>query len=139
MNVPNPILKSFSSTLHFYPFGMLMPQRTFTSQSYRFGFNTQEKTDEIAGVGNHYTAEFWEYSPRVVHRWNLDPKPVVSISPYAIMQGNPIFYNDIFGDSVNVSDMLSVDKDNGTNYTQEMINSTPVTSPQGRYRTLTVP
>lgn len=59
--------------------------------------------DEIAGSGNHYTAPFWEYSPRVVHRWNTDPKPNPSISPYAIMQGNPIWYTDHKGDTVRVT------------------------------------
>jgi hypothetical protein len=42
---------------------------------YRFGFNGQEKVNEIAGVGNHNTAEFWEYDTRLGRRWNLDPKP----------------------------------------------------------------
>jgi len=70
---------------------------------YRYGFNTQEKVDEIKGPGNHYTAEFWEYDPRVVQRWNLDPKPNPSFSSYAIMQGSPIWYNDPLGDTVKVS------------------------------------
>ncbi|MEX0966860.1 MAG: hypothetical protein WD077_06455 [Bacteroidia bacterium] len=73
---------------NYYPFGMVMEDRQYTSGSYRYGYNTQEKVDEIAGAGNHYTALFWEYNPRVDHRWNLDPKPNPSISPYAIMQGN---------------------------------------------------
>jgi len=67
---------------------------------YRYGWNTQERTDEVSGSGNHYTALFWEYSPRVVQRWNLDPKPNPSFSPYAIMQGNPIWYTDHLGDTV---------------------------------------
>src|SRR5690554_6353582 len=45
----------------------------FVSRNYRYGYNTQEKVDEIAGAGNHYTAPYWEYDPRVVHRWNRDP------------------------------------------------------------------
>lgn len=28
--------------------------------NYRFGFNTQEKVNEISGKGNHTTALFWE-------------------------------------------------------------------------------
>jgi len=40
---------------------------------YRYGFNGQEKTDELKGSGNHYTAEFWEYDSRLGRRWNVDP------------------------------------------------------------------
>lgn len=69
-------------------------------KAYSYGWNTQERLDEIAGSGNHYTAPYWEYDPRVVLRWNTDPKPNPSISPYAIMQGNPIMYTDHKGDTV---------------------------------------
>lgn len=70
-------------------------KNTFTS-SYRYGFNGQEKTDEISGSGNHYTAEFWEYNPRVVTRWNIDPafRSFPSLTPYHINFMNPIWFND---------------------------------------------
>ena len=67
-------------------------------ERYWFGFNTQEKIDEIAGVGNHYTAEFWEYSPRIVQRWNTDPVTRAYKSPYVINSNNPITNNDPDGD-----------------------------------------
>ncbi len=57
-----------------------------------------EQTPEIAGVGNHYTAQFWEYDPRIARRWNLDPKPQISISDYAVNSLNPIITNDVLGD-----------------------------------------
>src|SRR5690554_1213921 len=69
--------------------------------AYRYGFNTQERVPEIQK--DHYTAPYWEYDPRVVHRWNRDPKPHPSISPYAINQGNPIWFSDPLGDTVRVS------------------------------------
>lgn len=81
----------------YYPFGLEMTGRT-ESASYRYGFNTQEKVDEIKGPGNHYTAEFWEYDPRVVTRWNQDPKQIIGISPYVINGNNPIYYTDPLGD-----------------------------------------
>ncbi len=74
---------------------------------YVYGYNTQEKVDEIAGAGNHYTAPYWEYDPRVVHRWNRDPKPVPSISPYAINQGNPIWFSDPYGDTIRIDENAS--------------------------------
>lgn len=78
-------------------------KNTFTS-SYRYGFNGQEKTDEISGNGNHYTAEFWEYDPRTGRRWNLDPVVKPWESGYAVMGGNPIWNKDVNGDDfVNAS------------------------------------
>lgn len=41
---------------------------------YRYGFNGQEKDNEVYGSeGTSYTAEFCQYDPRVARRWNLDP------------------------------------------------------------------
>lgn len=71
-------------------------------EKYRFGFNTQEKVDEISGEGNHNTALFWEYDTRLGRRWNLDPKPQVYISDYAVMANSPILLNDLFGDDVDL-------------------------------------
>jgi RHS repeat-associated protein len=68
------------------------------ANAYTFGFNGQEKDDEIAGAGNHTTALFWEYDPRTGRRWNLDPKPSADESPYATNKNNPIKYNDPNGD-----------------------------------------
>src|SRR5690625_1299652 len=62
---------------------------------YRFGFNGQEKVNEIAGMGNHNTAEFWEYDTRLGRRWNLDPVDQISVSNYAVNGNNPIWrYED---------------------------------------------
>ncbi len=83
----------------YYPFGMTMPGRTLSPEDYRYGYNTQERVDEIAGEGNHYTAEFWEYDPRAARRWNLDPRPVVGLSDYHGFANNPIFLSDHRGDS----------------------------------------
>lgn len=80
---------------------MPMPNRTYSLSSgskYRFGFNTQEKDDEVYGEGNLNTALFWEYDTRIGRRWNIDPKPRVGISDYSVMDGNPILLNDILGD-----------------------------------------
>jgi RHS repeat-associated protein len=62
------------------------------NDKYRFGFNGQEKDNEIAGVGNHNTAEFWEYDTRVGRRWNVDPlaHKFPWQSPYCAMDNNPI-------------------------------------------------
>jgi hypothetical protein len=85
----------------YYPGGMLMPGRSYSiaNTNYRYGFNGQEKSDEIKGIGNSYTAEYWEYDPRLVRRWNVDPVVREFESPYACFSGNPILKSDLFGDS----------------------------------------
>ena len=83
----------------YYPFGMIMLGRQIPSSEYRFGFNGQEKTDEISGAGNHFTALYWEMDSRLGRRWNTDPKPVPFESPYLILGNNPIWKTDILGDS----------------------------------------
>jgi hypothetical protein len=94
-------LPTKKGVVNYYPFHSPMPGRSYNSTEYRYGgANGQEKDDEISGAGNSYTAEYWQYSPRPVMRWNLDPKPNPSISPYAVYAGNPIMYTDVMGDSI---------------------------------------
>jgi RHS repeat-associated protein len=77
-----------------------MPSRvSLTGKGYRFGFNGQERSDDIKGFGNSYTAQFWEYDSRIGRRWNLDPKPVTGISEYSAFSNNPILYSDPLGDT----------------------------------------
>jgi RHS repeat-associated protein len=80
-------------------------------RAYRYGFNGQERTDELKGAGNHYTAQFWEYDPRLGKRWNLDPKPNPSISQYATFANNPIWFSDPLGDSINVDELYAKNED----------------------------
>jgi hypothetical protein len=61
---------------------------------YRYGFNGQERVDEVSGKGNSYTAEFWQYSPRLGKRWNIDPVVKPHRSPYDVFSNNPIIRID---------------------------------------------
>ncbi len=81
----------------YYPFGMSMPNRNEGS-SYRYGMNGMEKDDEIAGSGNSYTAEFWQYDSRLGRRWNIDPVVKPWESSYATFLENPIRVIDPNGD-----------------------------------------
>ncbi|MDD3876017.1 MAG: hypothetical protein PHT69_05315 [Bacteroidales bacterium] len=65
--------------------------------AYRFGFNGQERDDEIYGLGNSYTAEFWQYDARLGRRWNLDPVVKPHESPFATFANNPICFVDQSG------------------------------------------
>lgn len=96
-----------------------MTERTalVTPTDVRYGFNGQEKVDEIAP--GHTTAEYWEYDSRLGRRWNQDPKPNPSISNYATFANNPIWFSDAKGDTIIV---------NGANNSSFTINTTAVNS-----------
>lgn len=83
----------------YYAGGMFKPGLQLSINFYRYGHNTQEKSDEISGSGNHYTALFWEYDPRLVRRWNPDPRTDAWESVYTAFANNPIFHSDILGDT----------------------------------------
>src|SRR5690554_1351281 len=89
-----------SSATDFYPFGTPMYGRSFSSNSYKFGFQGQESENEIYGEGNTYSAEYWMYDARLGRRWNLDPKPNPSLSWYSTFAGNPIWFSDPLGDTL---------------------------------------
>jgi hypothetical protein len=66
--------------------------------AYRYGFNTQEKDDEVYGAGNLNTALFWEYDTRIGRRWNIDPVKKMFQSNYSVFSCNPIWKIDPNGD-----------------------------------------
>ena len=77
---------------------------------YRFGFNGQEKENELYGEGNGYTAEFWEYDSRLGRRWNVDPVDQVSISNYACFYNSPLRFSDKLGNKADSGDPDSQEK-----------------------------
>jgi hypothetical protein len=64
------------------------------SDQYIYGFDNQRKDNEINGEGDDYTAEFWEYDPRIGRRWNIDPVVKVNESPFVCFGDNPILAID---------------------------------------------
>jgi hypothetical protein len=96
----NPI-----SLFHVTHFGSAMSTRSYTaSTKYHYGFNTQEKDDEVAGDNNSYTAEFWQYDGRLGRRFNIVPRPNPSLSNYACLGNNPIKFSDLLGDTIRGND-----------------------------------
>lgn len=94
---PRPIVLNATD---YYPFGMPMPNRTYslsTGSKYRFGYNTQEKDDEVYGEGNLMSAKYWEYDARIGRRWNRDPITYTWQSPYSVNNDNPIVFTDPLG------------------------------------------
>ena len=95
-NSPNRV--GIRNSSDYSPFGVELDGRTVSVDGYRFGFNTQEKTDEISGSGNHTTALYWEYDSRLGRRWNLDPVYNSDISRYTVNGNNPNYFRDPIGD-----------------------------------------
>jgi hypothetical protein len=83
---------------YYYPFGAPLKTWNTSNDKYRFGFNGQEKDNEVAGDGNSYTAEFWQYDARLGRRWNIDPVIKPWQSGYSCFSGNSILRVDPKGD-----------------------------------------
>ncbi len=64
----------------YYPFGMQMPGRQFSSNAYRYGFQGQEKDDEIKGEGNSVNYKYRMHDPRIGRFFAVDP--LASSYPY---------------------------------------------------------
>jgi RHS repeat-associated protein len=88
----------------YYPFGMLIPTRSFAQQqgdvAYRFGFNGMEKDDEVRGENSAY--EFGGrsiYDPRLGRFFSIDPRTSEYAwqSSYAYYANSPISIIDYLG------------------------------------------
>jgi len=84
----------------YYPFGMQMPGRGFSSSAYRYGFNGKENDDEIEGAGNQIDYGARIYDPRTARWQSVDPefKKGPEFSPYGFDGNNPMSNIDIHGD-----------------------------------------
>jgi RHS repeat-associated protein len=82
-----------------YSFGMMMPGRSFSSGSYRYGFNGKESDDEVSGSGNQYDYGFRIYNPRIGKFLSVDPLTgsYPWYTPYQFASNNPIVNIDIDG------------------------------------------
>lgn len=83
----------------YYPFGMLVPNRHASSNSYRYGFQGQEKDDEIKGEGNSLNYTFRMHDPRVGRFFAIDPlfRQYPYNSTYAFAENMPIAFIDLEG------------------------------------------
>ncbi len=85
-----------SSSAEYYPFGMVLVEGEYDSESYRYGFMSFEKDDEVKGAGNHISFVDYGYDPRTGRRWNIDPATAKypHQSPYSAFNNNPIYFLD---------------------------------------------
>ncbi|MBN8641156.1 MAG: thrombospondin type 3 repeat-containing protein [Flavobacteriales bacterium] len=83
----------------YYPFGSLVPNRHATDGSYRYGFQGQEKDDEIKGEGNSLNYTFRMHDPRVGRFFAVDPleKSYPWYSPYSFGGNKVIRFVELEG------------------------------------------
>jgi RHS repeat-associated protein len=89
----------YQSFTDYYPFGMQMKERSFSSSSYRFGFNGKEKDDEVSGSGNCIAFEARIWDSRVVRFFSRDPREreYPWQSTYVYFKNSPIRTLDVLG------------------------------------------
>jgi RHS repeat-associated protein len=79
---------------------MLMPGRTFAGgEEYRYGFNNQEKDDEVKGNANSVNFNYRMYDPRIARFFAVDPlsPKYPMLTPYQFASNNPIWMREIEG------------------------------------------
>ena len=85
------------SATDFFPAGgMEMPGRNFSSNSYKFGYTSHEKVDEVSGSGNTVDMGGRMLDARLDRTPTPDPltSKFPSESPYIYAGNNPIYYID---------------------------------------------
>jgi RHS repeat-associated protein len=90
---------------------MLVPNRHGSSESYRYGFNGQEKDDELKGDGNFIAYADRGYDPRIGRFISVDAfaNAMPSQSPYSYALNNPIYFVDDNGNWPKPSELLPKD------------------------------
>ncbi|WP_374672840.1 RHS repeat domain-containing protein [Flavobacterium sp. NRK F10] len=85
----------------FLVFGSLIPDRNASSAAYRYGFQGQEKDDEIKGEGNSYDFGARMLDPRVGRWFARDPQSInfPFESNYVYVSNNPLIYKDPTGEA----------------------------------------
>jgi RHS repeat-associated protein len=83
----------------YYPFGMLVPNRHESSNSYRYGFQGQEKDDEVKGEGNSINYKYRMHDPRVGRFFSVDPLTAEypHYTPYSFSGNKVIAYRELEG------------------------------------------
>ncbi|QTY27299.1 RHS repeat-associated core domain-containing protein [Flavobacterium sp. CS20] len=83
----------------YYPYGSIMPGRSFNSNSYRYGFIGAENDNEISGTRNSQNHTFRSYDPRLGRYKSLDPlaRDYPWNSPFAYAENRVIDGLDLEG------------------------------------------
>jgi RHS repeat-associated protein len=82
-----------TSAQDYYPFGMLMPGRSYAQNgTYRYGFNGKENDNEVKGEGNQQDYGMRIYDPRVGRFLSVDPiaNQYPELTPYQYASNRPV-------------------------------------------------
>ncbi|PHS08259.1 MAG: hypothetical protein COA88_07185 [Kordia sp.] len=95
-NVLTPDVLAYNE---YYPFGMYVPGRHASSAAYRYGFQGQEKDDELKGEGNSYAFTFRMHDPRIGRFFAVDPlaKKYPFYTPYQFSGNKVISHKELEG------------------------------------------
>lgn len=138
MSTADGVYTTVVSATDYYPFGLAMQGRTFSDESYRYGFNGQERGDEISN--NHYTALHWEYDCKTGRRWNPDPVKKPWQSEYACFSNSPIYRVDPDGadDFFDVKGNYLYSTKEGTKIRIRLDNKKTILLSQARFGIVTI-
>jgi RHS repeat-associated protein len=94
---------------NYYPFGMLMDARTYTSEAYRYGFNGKENDDEISGEGNNLDFGARIYDSRLGRWMSVDPfvSKYPSLSPFTFVANSVLIFVDLDGKKIDLSKLTA--------------------------------
>jgi RHS repeat-associated protein len=83
----------------YYPFGMGMVGRSYSTGGYRYGFNGKENDNEVKGEGNQQDYGMRIYDTRLGKFLSVDPlsKKYPFYTPYQFASNSPILSVDIDG------------------------------------------
>ena len=97
MNAPLNI----TGVYNYYPYGTQIENRCYEAPTNRFGFQGQQRDDEITGKGNMLSTFYRENSTQTANWYSIDPKSDLypSKSPYVLYGNNPIVMVDPMGDA----------------------------------------
>ncbi len=92
-------LADVMSANDYYPFGMMMPGRKYSSDGYRYGFNGKENDNDVKGAGNQQDYGMRVYDPRLGKFLSEDPltQKYPELTPYQFASNNPIKMIDLDG------------------------------------------
>jgi len=88
-----------TSANDYFPFGSEMPGRSYNSGEYRYGFQGQEKDDEVKGSGNSINYKYRMYDPRIGRFFAVDPlaSGFPWNSTYAFSENKVIYARELEG------------------------------------------
>ncbi len=95
----NPFKADIIAYNDYFPFGMLLPNRHESNDDYRYGFQGQEKDDEVKGEGNSVNFTFRMHDPRVGRFFTVDPlsKKYPFYSPYQFSGNKVVSHKELEG------------------------------------------